>query len=74
MMRWNEHNGSSKGWRFNPKVLRWACYALSKMGSAGYNVLSEVLHLPSINHVQKIRREAMPTTSGLQEEMIEVPL
>ncbi|CAN0448958.1 unnamed protein product, partial [Pylaiella littoralis] len=72
MMNYNKFQGSSKGWRFSPNVLRWALYALAKMGSAGYNVIQDVLHLPSIGHLRKVRRAAAGTTTwGVQHHLVE---
>ncbi|CAB1115479.1 unnamed protein product [Ectocarpus sp. CCAP 1310/34] len=72
MMNYNKFQGSSKGWRFSPKVLRWALYALANMGSAGYNVIQDVLHLPSIGHLRKVRRAAAGTTTwGVQHHLVE---
>ncbi|CAN0313518.1 unnamed protein product, partial [Pylaiella littoralis] len=62
MMNYNEFQRSSKGWRFSPKVLRWALYALAKMGSAGYNVIQDVLHLLAA---------AGTTRLGVQHHLVE---
>lgn len=74
-MKHNKFEGSSKGWRFNSKVLRWALCALAKMGSAGYGILQDVLHLPSVSHLERVKRAAAGTTTwGIQHEAVEVPL
>ncbi|CAN0068680.1 unnamed protein product, partial [Ectocarpus sp. 13 AM-2016] len=55
---WNKRQGSSKGWRYNPKVLRWAVYTLARIGGSGYEILREVLQLPVASHVRKLRGAA----------------
>lgn len=69
---WNRSNGSKKGWRYNPKVLRWAVYALNRCGSSAYEVLREVLHLPDPSHVRRIGRKAAPLSAGIQHHNIKV--
>ncbi|CAM9669689.1 unnamed protein product [Pylaiella littoralis] len=41
MMNYNKFQGSSKGWRFSPNVLRWALYALAKMGWQRYFITDQ---------------------------------
>lgn len=69
---WNLWHGSSKGWRFNEKVLRWSLYALARIGSAGYEILREILHLPTASHVRKLRGAAAPIQAGIQRQNIKV--
>ena len=72
MIRWNAYNGAKKGWRFTPKVLRWACYMHSALHTAGYNILSEVLKLPSLDHIRRLKANRSPLHPGVQHENIEV--
>lgn len=65
-MEWNSNHGSAKGWRFNPKVLRWACYVHAVAGSAAYKVFKEVLHLPSESRIQQLRQQAAPLKPGTE--------
>ncbi|CAB1105111.1 unnamed protein product [Ectocarpus sp. CCAP 1310/34] len=69
---WNRVNGSKKGWRYNPKVLRWALYAMHRCGSSAYEVLREVLHLPDPRHVRKIGMKTDPISAGIQHHNIKV--
>ena len=72
MMKWNRHEGSAKGWRFNPKVLRWACYVHSTLQTRGYVILSGLLKLPSLDHIRRLKAAAAPLHTGVQLENIRV--
>ena len=70
--RWNAREDSSKRWRFNQTVLRWVLYALHRVGSSGFEILREDLHLPTASHVRKVRDAASPVRPGIQQQNIQV--
>lgn len=44
----------------------------SVLGTSGYSIPSEVLKLPSLAHVRRLRAAAAPIHSGVQHENIRV--
>ncbi|CAN0525226.1 unnamed protein product, partial [Ectocarpus sp. 12 AP-2014] len=64
-VRWNTTHGSAKGFRFHPATLRIAVYFQGIAGSAAYNMLRTIVHLPSPRRIRELRAKATPPRTGV---------
>lgn len=71
-MRWNTTHGAAKGFRFHPATLRIAVYLHGMAGTAAYNLLREVMHLPSPSRVKQLQAQTAPPATGVLRENIKV--
>ncbi|CAN0196102.1 unnamed protein product [Scytosiphon promiscuus] len=64
-LRWNTEKGKSRGFRFHPATLRVAIYMHGVAGTAAYNLLRGLLHLPSPSRIKQLQRQAAPPRTGV---------
>ncbi|CAM9700634.1 unnamed protein product, partial [Hapterophycus canaliculatus] len=69
--RWNTTEGKARGFRFNTSTLRLAVYIQGIAGTAAYNLLRNVIHLPSPQRIKELRRNAAPPRVGVLVENIQ---
>ncbi|CBJ33416.1 hypothetical protein Esi_0478_0016 [Ectocarpus siliculosus] len=69
-VKWNTSHGKAKGFRFHPATMRLAIYIQGIAGTAAYNMLMNVLHLPSPERIKQLRRNAAPPRTGVLTENI----
>ncbi|CAM9931894.1 unnamed protein product, partial [Ectocarpus sp. 13 AM-2016] len=72
-VKWNKSHGKAKGFRFHPATMRLAIYIQGIAGTAAYNMLRNVLHLPSPERIKQLRRNAAPPRTGVLTENILSP-
>lgn len=72
LVRWNTTAGKARGFRFHPSTLRLAVYIHGIAGTAAYNMLRNVIHLPSPERIKELRRNAAPPRVGVLVDNIQV--
>ncbi|CAN0183597.1 unnamed protein product, partial [Ectocarpus sp. 4 AP-2014] len=71
LIKGNIAKGDGRGYRYHPTTMRFCIYYSGVAGTAAYNALRHVLHLPSPQRIRDLRRKAAPPRSGLLLEQIQ---
>ncbi|CAB1103448.1 unnamed protein product [Ectocarpus sp. CCAP 1310/34] len=72
LIQGNLAKGNGRGYRFHESTLRFCIYYSGVAGTAAYNALREVLHLPFPSHIRHLREKAVPPGSGVLVDNIQM--